>query len=160
MLTLKPLSHEKLTMANKLRNSVFQYLSKEEKLTLDASLDPSMYVEVYQALSITSLTYWIAELDDVMVGLVGLYEEKDDALDTYWLGWYCVDPAYRGQNIGKKLIAFAIHEAKMNAKRYLKLYTTVHDAYGVARMQYEKIGFTCSSKKGKTLHYCLDLESI
>lgn len=157
---IEPLRHERLKDANLLRNKIFTYLSKAEKQTLEASLDPQEYFSVFQALDLKSINYWVAIHDDQVAGMVGLYEEKEDALDSYWLGWYCVDETYRGQYMGKKLMAFAIEQAKVKAKRYLKLYTTSHDVYAVARSQYEKIGFSCVLQKGKTLQYCLDLERM
>jgi len=154
---IKPLSFDRLEESNTLRNRVFKYLSLEEKQTLNASLDPQNHSSILAKLALMSLEYWVAIYENKVVGLIGLYEETSDHEDSIWLGWYCVDEKYRGLTIGKKLISFAIEEAKKKNKYFLKLYTTLHDEYAVARDLYEKLGFFVTFHKGKTLHYHLNL---
>lgn len=154
---IKPLSFDRLEESNTLRNRVFKYLSLEEKQTLNASLDPQNHSSILAKLALMSLEYWVAIYENKVVGLIGLYEETSDHEDSIWLGWYCVDEKYRGLTIGKKLINFAIEEAKKKNKYFLKLYTTLHDEYAVARDLYEKLGFFVTFHKGKTLHYHLNL---
>ncbi|WP_067175251.1 GNAT family N-acetyltransferase [Sulfurospirillum sp. UCH001] len=154
---IKPLSFDRLEESNTLRNRVFKYLSLEEKQTLNASLDAQNYSSILAKLALMSLEYWVAIYENKVVGLIGLYEETSDHEDSIWLGWYCVDEKYRGLTIGKKLISFAIEEAKKKNKYFLKLYTTLHDEYAVARDLYEKLGFFVTFHKGKTLHYHLNL---
>lgn len=154
---IKPLSFDRLEESNTLRNRVFKYLSLEEKQTLNASLDSQNYSSILAKLALMSLEYWVAIYENKVVGLIGLYEETSDHEDSIWLGWYCVDEKYRGLTIGKKLISFAIEEAKKKNKYFLKLYTTLHDEYAVARDLYEKLGFFVTFHKGKTLHYHLNL---
>lgn len=154
---IKPLSFNRLEESNTLRNRVFKYLSLEEKQTLNASLDPQNHSSILAKLALMSLEYWVAIYENKVVGLIGLYEETSDHEDSIWLGWYCVDEKYRGLTIGKKLISFAIEEAKKKNKYFLKLYTTLHDEYAVARDLYEKLGFFVTFHKGKTLHYHLNL---
>ena len=156
---IKPLSFDRLEESNTLRNRVFKYLSLEEKQTLNASLDPQNHSSILAKLALMSLEYWVAIYENKVVGLIGLYEETSDHEDSIWLGWYCVDEKYRGLTIGKKLINFAIEEAKKKNKYFLKLYTTLHDEYAVARDLYEKLGFFVTFHKGKTLHYHLNLEN-
>ena len=156
-MTIEPLSFDRLEEANTLRNSVFKYLSVAEKKTLDASIDAQHSSIVFKQLALQSLEYWVAIYENKVVGLIGLYEETSDHEDSIWLGWYCVDEKYRGLTIGKKLISFAIEEAKKKNKYFLKLYTTLHDEYAVARDLYEKLGFFVTFHKGKTLHYHLNL---
>lgn len=156
---IKPLSFDRLEESNTLRNRVFKYLSLEEKQTLNASLDPQNHSSIFTKLALMSLEYWVAIYENKVVGLIGLYEETSDCEDSIWLGWYCVDEKYRGLTIGKKLINFAIEEAKKKNKHFLKLYTTLHDEYAVARELYEKLGFFVTFHKGKTLHYHLNLEN-
>ena len=109
---IKPLSFDRLEESNTLRNRVFKYLSLEEKQTLNASLDPQNHSSILAKLALMSLEYWVAIYENKVVGLIGLYEETSDHEDSIWLGWYCVDEKYRGLTIGKKLISFAIEEAK------------------------------------------------
>ena len=156
---IKPLSFDRLEESNTLRNRVFKYLSLEEKQTLNASLDPQNHSYIFTKLALMSLEYWVAIYENKVVGLIGLYEETSDHEDSIWLGWYCVDEKYRGLTIGKKLISFAIEEAKKKNKYFLKLYTTLHDEYAVARDLYEQLGFFVTFHKGKTLHYHLNLEN-
>ena len=157
-MTIEPLSFYRLEEANTLRNSVFKYLSVAEKKTLDASVDAQHSSIVFKQLALQSLEYWVAIYENKVVGLVGLYEESTDHEDSIWLGWYCVEEKYRGLAIGKALIDFAIQTAKKRKKRFLKLYTTSHDEYAIARILYERLGFSLVEQKGKTLFYQLTFQ--
>jgi ribosomal protein S18 acetylase RimI-like enzyme len=155
------LNDSNLHQATTLRDSVFKGLDMYEQRTLRASLHPDKYI-VYKKLGIDHLAYWVAsnpQSSDVL-GLVGLYTQVDDEDGMVWLGWYCVDPQYRGHKIGSKLLEFAITEAKLQNKQYLHLYTTADDEYATARKQYEKIGFKHYDTKSSELYYKLDLSKI
>lgn len=156
---IHPLHLSILNSALVLRDAVFPDLGKHEHETLHASLNPSNY-QVHQKLGITDLVYWTAidRNSQNISGLVGLYAECDDP-NAIWLGWYCVDPHYRGYKIGSRLLSFAIEEAKKRGKNALHLYTTADEEYATARLQYEKIGFKQYKKTKKVLYYRLPLAS-
>lgn len=154
---IQPLYLSTLNSAIVLRDTVFPDLGKHEDKTLHASLNPSNY-QVHQKLGISDLDYWTAidSNSQNISGLVGLYTEHDD-LDAIWLGWYCVDPRYRGYKIGSRLLTFAIEEAKRRGKNTLHLYTTTDEEYATARMQYEKNGFVHYKTVKNDLYYRLSL---
>lgn len=154
---IQPLHLFTLNRAIALRDTVFPELGKHEHETLHASLHPSNY-QVHKKLGIIDLDYWTAidSNSHNISGLVGLYTEHDDP-DAIWLGWYCVDPHYRGYKIGSCLLSFAIDEAKRRGKNSLHLYTTADEDYTTARMQYEKIGFVHYETVKNDLYYRLSL---
>lgn len=158
---IHPLNDSNLPQATTLRDSVFKVLDMYEQGTLRASLYPEKYL-VYKKLGIDRLEYWVAlsPVTDDILGLVGLYTQAEDHTDAIWLGWYCVDPQYRGHKIGSKLLEFAITEAKLRNKQYLHLYTTADDEFATARKQYEKIGFKHYDTRSSELYYKLDLSNI
>ncbi|ADR34380.1 GCN5-related N-acetyltransferase [Sulfuricurvum kujiense DSM 16994] len=156
---IQPLHISTLNSVIALRDAVFPDLGKYEYETLQACLNPVKH-QVHKKLGIVELAYWTA-IDpntDSLSGLIGLYTEND-VEDTVWLGWYCVDPQYRGQKIGSKLLAFAINEARKQNKKYLSLYTTADEEYTTARIQYEKIGFAHYKSVKKNLFYRLALQN-
>jgi GNAT superfamily N-acetyltransferase len=152
-----PLDEITLHDATVLRDSVFQDLSDDEYETLALSLNPSG--PIYSRLGICQLHYWVA-IDTVskkVVGLVGLYLENSDNEGEFWLGWYCVDPNYRGYKIGSKLLKFAIDLSKVVGMKSLHLYTTADEEYTTARIQYEKMGFKQYKSQSSQLYYKLCL---
>ena len=88
---------------------------------------------------LTSL-YWVALEKEEVVGIVGLYQPKEDS-ESYWLGWYAVHPDRRKKGIGKKLLTFAIEKTKRDGKKSLKLYTSDSPKERIAQTVYEKMGF-------------------
>jgi len=86
--------------------------------------------------------FWIAvgENGDIC-GTTGFYAEKKDFHEAVWLSWFCVDPKYRGQGIGKQLLEFSITTAREYDKKYLRLYTSDHPGEAEAQFLYEKYGF-------------------
>lgn len=148
---IKPLNHHTLSQAIVLRDQVFPLLSKYEHATLEVSISDDDQ-DVCQKIGIRELEYWTALMKEDVAGLIGLYTELDDE-DSVWLGWYCVDPIYRGQKIGKKLLSYAIDEANKRGYTCLKLYTSKINEYAVARNQYEQIGFEKYRISGAEIYY-------
>ena len=155
-IVIKPLDAHTLSDAIVLRDQVFPNLSKSDHATLTMSINPQE-LYLYQKLGIKTLDYWIAVMDEHIVGLVGLYTQREVNEDSVWLGWYCVDSQYRGHKIGSKLFNFAIDEAKNRHHKYLHLYTTADEEYAAAREQYHKIGFEQYKSKSSELYYKLHL---
>ena len=81
--TIEPLSLEHLDAAGQLVDTLF---SKEVELVpseaLCASLEPEKYVAFWQKFNLTYLRYWIALIDDKVVGITGLYGLKKDAYEA------------------------------------------------------------------------------
>jgi GNAT superfamily N-acetyltransferase len=154
---IRPLDQITLHDATVLRDSVFKDLSDDEYETLALSLNPSG--PIYSRLGISQLHYWVAvdTLSQKVVGLVGLYLESSDNEGEFWLGWYCVDPNYRGHKVGSKLLKFAIDLSKVVGMKSLHLYTTADEEYAIARIQYEKIGFKQYKSQSSQLYYKLGL---
>ncbi len=142
---MKIVQLDKLTLHQTiaLRNKVFPVLEPLEEETLMASVYPNNYISWYKDVEIGELNYWVGCGDDLIVkGLVGLYTEVEVKKTKAWLGWFCVDPKYRGENIGSHLLNFALKEAKDRGYKEIHLYTTEEREYMRARIMYEKKGFT------------------
>ncbi len=161
-MVIKKLRETLLKEATKLRDSVFTHLDKCERETLHASLYADNDTAWNLKNGIEKLTYWIAtdELKKRVAGLVGLYTEYGDNDDMVWLGWFCVDPKYRGQKIGSMLLEFAIDRAREQGKKYLLLYTTGETEYASARALYGKRGFVKYKVEGEILYYKLCINDL
>lgn len=146
---IKPLCKETIAAATKLRDSVFECLSKGEIESLDASIKPNFYKKWYRKNKIDSLSYWVSidKKDSAIVGIVGLYTETDSSADEIWLGWYCVDPKFRGCGIGSRLLSYAIDKAASINKQVIKLYTTDEQQHIDAIKLYERKGFRLIGKR-------------
>jgi len=76
-----------------------------------------------------------------VIGVTGLYSLKYDEKEAYWLGWYCVNPSFRGEGIGRDLLGFIINLSKMDNKKWLRLYTSKDPNEKRANEIYNKLGF-------------------
>ena len=90
----------------------------------------------------SSLEYFVAvDETEKVLGTTGLYSRRNDEKVAYWLGWYCVDPKFRGKGIGSKLLDYTIKKAKERGKKYLRLYTSTSAGEEVAQQVYDRRGF-------------------
>lgn len=148
---IEPLSHETLDEAINLINRVFPYQTLIERFSLRASLfkDYWFYKIGFWLARVTQLNYWVAieERSKQVIGTTGLYCYSKDEAEAYWLAWLCVDPACRGQGIGKKLLDFSVDKAKAAGKRFLRLYTSTDPNEAAAQILYEKYGFRITGEE-------------
>lgn len=140
---IEPLSPATLDQAINLRDKVFPGLSKLDRETFSASLFKEQYQQWFLESTITQLNYWVAIDDESkkVIGTTGLYCETEDENEAYWLGWFCVEPEFRGQGIGAKLLDFSINTAKAAGKKYLRLYSWTNPDSATAQILYKKRGF-------------------
>jgi ribosomal protein S18 acetylase RimI-like enzyme len=99
------------------------------------------------------LGYHVAVEGRKVIGIIGLYCMDEDSHEAYWIGWFCVNPAFRGRGLGSKLLDLAIKNTKADGKRFLRLYTSDDPNESAAQRLYEKKGFSVSRenvrKRGK-----------
>ena len=130
--------------ASLLLNDVFRYDSVLPSVALEASLDQKKFEQLNRGEKnkISSLEYFVA-VDEPgrVLGTTGLYSLEKDEKETYWLGWYCVDPAFRGKGIGGKLLDHVIRKAKERDKIFLRLYTSTSREEKAAQHIYDSRGF-------------------
>ncbi|MBQ8311326.1 MAG: GNAT family N-acetyltransferase [Clostridia bacterium] len=93
--------------------------------------------------------YWLAILDGAMVGYV-FYLDWDTGVPELGIA---VRDDLRGQRLGKRLMMYAIDEAKMHGKG--GIYLTTHTANLRGQALYDAMGFTCMgvAKNGTELMY-------
>jgi GNAT superfamily N-acetyltransferase len=156
---IEPLSYMTLKAAESLRDRIFENdLKKIEKNLLLASLDPKRYKRIYEKNGVLGLSYWVArdKISKQVIGLTGIYTEEDG--ETCWLGWFCIDEAYRGKNFGKKLLEFSIQQARKMEKKYLHIHTYNASRFKKAITLYERMFFYRYAIEGKNLYYKLSLQ--
>jgi ribosomal protein S18 acetylase RimI-like enzyme/5-methylcytosine-specific restriction endonuclease McrA len=158
-IAVKPLDSSFLQSAIELREQVFGKLDVSDYESLNASIQPEIYTQWYLDNRIKHLGYWIAVDTDSkqLSGLIGLYTE--DLLDDIaWLGWFCVAPGCRKQNIGSTLLDYVIDQAIKGEKTHLHLYTSNDNEFEVARQLYSKRGFTDYKIQDGNRYYKLTLK--
>jgi ribosomal protein S18 acetylase RimI-like enzyme len=157
MIKIKKLTERHLKDAKALANSVFRYEKIPPGVALEASLDKQKLkiMNLGEKNKISTLEYFIAvDGKEKLLGISGLYSLDKDKENTYWLGWYCVDPKHRGKGIGGKLLDFAIRKARNRGKKFLRLYTSPSDDSKKALKVYDSRGFkTIGRKKDKRSKY-------
>jgi len=113
---------------------------------------------IYEKNGVLGLSYWVArdKISKQVIGLTGIYTEEDG--ETCWLGWFCIDEAYRGKNFGKKLLEFSIQQARKMEKKYLHIHTYNASRFKKAITLYERMFFYRYAIEGKNLYYKLSLQ--
>ena len=123
-ITIKPLEKESLADAIALGQRVFD---KDDPARiafwLENSLNPDKEA-VLKEQGATYIQFWIAEENNRVVGGVGYYVRHEDIDEAAWLGWFFVDPQYRGKKIGLQLLETVINAVKKTGKPYLRVYFT------------------------------------
>ncbi len=148
---IKQLSRKELNEAIQLVNKCFPYQSWLERTSLPASLfQDNLTCKIkFLFAKVTQLNYWVGidEKSQKVIGTTGLYSYKKDEAEAYWLPMFCVDPAFRGQGIGKKLLNFSIDKARADGKKFLRLYTSNDPNEAAAQILYEKSGFVITGEE-------------
>jgi len=152
MIKAIPLEKKYLIQASHLANTIFPNEKVSPGEAFEASLDKDK-LKTFIKLNndhndIVTLEYFLAlDNKENILGTSGLYSQKSDEKDSYWLGWYCVDEKYRGKGVGKLLLEIAMSEAKNRGKRFLKLYTSTDPNEAKAQIIYEKNGFFITNQE-------------
>lgn len=148
MIKVEPLSRENFDEAVRLANSVFNYEKSLPENAFMASIDDEKFKELKKTGAVfgKNLEYFVVKNNDgKIIGTTGLYNKEDDAEDVIWLGWYCVDPNFRGQGYGQEILDLTISEARRRGKKYFRLYTSTRPEEKSANLMYEKNGFKLSN---------------
>ena len=141
-ISIKPLTKKTLGSAIKLLGRTFPYEKELPEICLRASLNPRPYRKIFAKRGTVGLKYWTAlDRREKVIGMVGLYSYKKDRKEASWLGWFAVSPGCRKHGVGTKLLNFAIYNAKLTGKRYLRLYTSMHPNELESHRLYEERGF-------------------
>nr|WP_226577987.1 GNAT family N-acetyltransferase [Microseira wollei] len=119
---IKPLSRERLNHSIQV-NKAFPYQSLVERMSLTASIFKEKLISPKNSAGVNQLLA-IDEKSQRISGNTGLYCYNKDEAEAYWLAMFCVDTAFRGQGIGKKLLNFSIDKARSDGKKFLQLYTS------------------------------------
>jgi GNAT superfamily N-acetyltransferase len=142
---IQPLSLQTLPGATALVDRVFSSLTLLERHSFAASLEPNLlpYALGRALAGVTQLRYWV------------LWNPTCDGDQADWLAMFSIDPDYRGQGLGKRLLNFAILQAKSRGKRCLRLYTSHDPKEAVAQTLYERQGFRVVAEERLWLDPCV-----
>ena len=159
---IEELSHETLAETIALVNQVFAYEASTAQLperALRASLDLKENQAFMQEQGIKALVYFVARDDATnhVLGVIGQYVKEADPPGIVWVGWFCVDPAFRRHHVGEALLTWNMHEAKKRGYTTMKLYTSDHHREQAAQGLYEKLGFAVTNVQplGETDYHLL-----
>lgn len=148
MIKIEPLTKKYVTQACNLGNLIFSYEEILSSKAIGANLDPKKYKKLESIYKeVVSTESFVAIDKEKVIGVVGLYKIKEDVINTFWLGWFFVDPNIRGKGIGGLLLDYAIGEAKKRGTKYLKLYTSNHPNEKIAQILYKKRGFKITKRE-------------
>ncbi len=140
------LSKERLEEAINFIEGLFKIDSKDldhPRRFLPASLSPDTErsKKIYRSTQCKEVKYFMAidkKLNKI-IGIIGYYANKFDSKEADWLAWFAVNPNYRREGIGKKLLEFIKKNSIKRRKKFLRLYTDPEEEKE-AQLFYEKIG--------------------
>ncbi|HIK00117.1 TPA: GNAT family N-acetyltransferase [archaeon] len=94
-----------------------------------------------------SIEYYVLVEDKTkrIVGITGLYRINWGSPDSFWLGWFGVDKAFRGRGLGTELLAMTERIAKERGAKYFCIESSdfpanQHAAKLYTEMDYKKFG--------------------
>jgi len=67
-----------------------------------------------------TLKYYLATVDQNIVGFCGIYANKDDEA---WMGWFGIKPEFRRKGYAKQMLSKLFEIMLKNGYRYCRLYT-------------------------------------
>jgi GNAT superfamily N-acetyltransferase len=89
---------------------------------------------------------WVAEMDGRLVGCIAILGREDGAAQ---LRWFLVDPATRGQGLGRKLVTEALDFCRVAGYRSVYLWT-VNGLEAAAKL-YREAGFEKTETKPEAI---------
>lgn len=140
---IKPLSRNTLAKALKVLRKAFPQNIPYFTNCLEVSLQKNgSYLKFLAKEGLIGIPKYFVALDkNDVAGVIGIYSMTKDRQEANWVGWFAVDPEYRKQGIGTKLMNFIICKAKNNKKKYLRLYSSTYPLERYSHKFYEKKGF-------------------
>ncbi len=135
---------------------------KYKSIRLEAlKMEATAFNSTYEEFKISPSTYWKQKLADnnqifafaksgeKIIGMMYLtIGEENESNKTAVIHGAYVNPDYRGENVGNKLLKFLITEIKKNKNiRLLKLW--VKDSQVIAKKLYENMGFEFKNRAGE-----------
>ncbi|MDD3187542.1 MAG: GNAT family N-acetyltransferase [Bacilli bacterium] len=137
--------------AIKTQNEIFP--NEDGTINLLASLDRNLFMNVTGIFYIDdNVKYYLAYLEDKIVGITGIYSYKDKWPNDAWIGWYGIKEEHRGQGYGKTILEWTITKAKEEGYKTIRLYTDIDDNKKAVKL-YEKAGFTGEKYTKEKLDY-------
>lgn len=144
-------------------NQILASIIKESLLEFGAAKQGTMYYdpEVYQtfeAFQQEGCAYFVATIDDKVVGGAGIYRTKGLPENVVELSRMYLIPEARGKGWGKKLIQLCEETAlKMG---YTQLYLETMQELNIAVPLYESLGFEYVCPMGKSGHHACEISML
>jgi GNAT superfamily N-acetyltransferase len=122
---IEPLQVNSLSSALTLLRQVFPWQPLLERadfalrLSLMSGLLPKIVLGFVRVRLVRYWVVWDSGYTKVL-GVAGLYQRADS---SYWMGWTCVEPSFRGQGLGTRLVDYAIKEVEKLSGSQLWVWT-------------------------------------
>lgn len=157
--TIAPVSTKTIDNALALLQRIFKTFDEIEDpyFWFKISLAPEKNAQIIHERGCRDVRYFVVlNSNDKVIGTTGLYHLNRDPEKTVWLGFYCLEPEYRGKGIGKQVLSWTIEKAQTEGNTIMKLYTSPNEDLTTAQEIYDKFGFITTEteeKNGETVIY-------
>jgi ribosomal protein S18 acetylase RimI-like enzyme len=129
------------------------FVQEDGTINILASLDRNLFNKVSGIFyHDDGVKYYLVYSCKQLIGITGLYYQKEISKDDAWMGWFGVLPEFRGQGFGEKILKMTLDLAKKQAYTTFRLYTDL-DGNKIAIKLYKKLGFLGEKYTAEKLDY-------
>lgn len=137
---LEKLNNNNLEEMCRIGDETFPYEIEKPSYFFRKSLKENLLLIKSEGQTCDYAQYYAIMLDNKVIGTSGLYHLKGEPKTTAWLGWFCLDPNYRGKGYATIALQKTFDIAKIEGKTKMKLYTSNRPNEEAAQYLYEKMG--------------------
>lgn len=132
-----PLTKENLYKALLIAKEIFPYDSDDIELSYTRGLDND---STWRSVKILEHYLVINSDTDEVVAITGIYQKNTHPLDEIWLSWFGVNPKFRRQGIGKKVLELTMNLARDRGYKHFNLWTSDWIDEVAAQKLYDDLG--------------------
>lgn len=138
---IEPLSIKNIEKTQELLQSIFPYC-KSRKYPPEKSVYLSLVNDknYFEEESIKEEEFFIVRSGEEIIGTTGLTVYQQDKPFSIWLGWFCVNPVFRGNGFGSQLLTWTLKRVQERRFQNLLVETSDHENEAEAQRLYESLG--------------------
>jgi len=137
--------------AIQVQNEIFP--TEDGTINILASLDRELFIKTTEVFyPDDNVKYYLVYNDNDLIGITGLYCNKELYPNDVWIAWYGVLPKYRGKGFGEQILIKTMELGKKQGYETMRLYTDANESANAINL-YKKVGFIGEKYDAEELIY-------